>query len=73
MIEEQYKAVLNCFYALPDGVQTMTKQNFLLNYEKGSFVAKEWAKAENENKNPLEKLLIKGAFIQFLIEKNICV
>jgi plasmid replication initiation protein len=73
MIEEQYKAVLNCFYALPDGVQTMTKQNFLLNYEKGSFVSKEWAKAENENKNPLEKLLIKGTFIQFLIEKNICV
>lgn len=71
-VEEQYKKVLDCFYALPDGVQTMTKQNFLANYEKGSFVSNEWLKAEKENKNPLEKPLIKGAFIKFLIEKNIC-
>lgn len=72
-IEEQYKRVLESFYALPEGVQSITKQAFVSGYEQGSFVSNEWAKAEKENKNPLEKLLIKGAFIQFLIDKKICV
>lgn len=72
-IEEQYKRVLESFYSLPQGLQTITKQAFLSGYEQGSFVSNEWAKAEKENKNPLEKLLIKGAFIQFLIDKKICV
>jgi hypothetical protein len=72
-IEEQYKRVLESFYALPDGVQSITKESFISGYEKDGIVSNEWAKAEKENKNPLEKLLIKGAFIEFLIKKNICV
>jgi plasmid replication initiation protein len=71
-IEVQYKRVLDCFYALPDGVQSMTKESFISGYEKGGIVSNEWVKAEKENKNPLDKLIIKGAFIQFLIDKNIC-
>lgn len=71
-VEEQYKRVLDCFYALPDGLQSMTKESFISGYEKGGIVSNEWTKVENENKNPLEKLIIKGAFIKFLIEKNIC-
>jgi len=72
-IEEQYKRVLESFYALPEGVQSITKESFISGYEQGSFVSNEWAKAENEKKNPIEKLLIKGVFIEFLIKKNICV
>jgi len=72
VVEEQYKMTLECFYALPDGVQAMTKQSFISGYEKGGIVSNEWAKAEKENKNPLEKLIIKGAFIQFLIDNKIC-
>ena len=72
-IEEQYKRVLESFYALPEGVQSITKESFISGYEQGSFVSNEWAKAENEKKNPIEKLLINGVFIEFLIKKNICV
>ena len=72
-IEEQYKRVLESFYALPEGVQSITKESFISGYEQGSFVSNEWAKAENGKKNPIEKLLIKGVFIEFLIKKNICV
>jgi hypothetical protein len=72
-VEKQYKRVLDCFYALPDGVQSMTKESFISGYEKGGIVSNEWVKAENENKNPLEKLIIKGAFIKFLIDRNICI
>jgi plasmid replication initiation protein len=71
-VEEQYKKVLDCFYALPGGLQTMTKESFISGYEKGGIVSNEWVKAEKENKNPLDKLIIKGAFIQFLIDKKIC-
>lgn len=71
-IEVQYKRVLDCFYALPDGVQSITKQSFISGYEKGGIVSSEWRKSEKENKNPLDKLIIKGAFIQFLIDKKIC-
>jgi len=72
-VAEQYKKVLEDFYNLPDGVQSITKESFISGYEQGSFVSNEWAKAENEKKNPIEKLLIKGVFIEFLIKKNICV
>jgi plasmid replication initiation protein len=71
-VEEQYKRVLDCFYALPDGVQSMSKESFISGYEKGGIVSNEWAKSEKENKNPLDKLIIKGAFIKFLIDKKIC-
>lgn len=70
--EEKNKMILECFRQLPEGVQTLAKQNFLSGYEKGSFVSNEWVKAEKENKNPLDKALIRGNFIKFLIEKNIC-
>ena len=71
-VQEQYKRVLDCFYALPDGVQSMTKESFISGYEKGGIISNEWVKSEKENKNPLDKLIIKGAFIKFLIDKKIC-
>jgi plasmid replication initiation protein len=70
--EQQFKRVLESFYKLPDGVQSMTKQNFISGYVKGGIISDEWINAEKENKNPLDKVIIKGAFIQFLIEKKIC-
>jgi hypothetical protein len=71
--ELRYKAILRCFYNMAERMQAITKQNFIDSIKGNSFVLNEWKKAEKEGKNPIEKPLIRGSFVQFLIEKNICV
>ncbi len=70
--EEAGKKTLQCFYAFPVEVQNMIKQNFAKTIEDNDFVYPRWKQEEKEGRNPIDLLLIKGSFILFLRENNIC-
>ncbi len=70
--EELGKKTLQCFYAFPVEIQNMIKQNFTKTIEDNSFVYPRWLQEEKEGRNPIDLLLIKGSFILFLRENNIC-
>jgi hypothetical protein len=71
--KEKYKKTLESFYDFPVGTQDIIKKDFISKLKESNiFVFNEWRKAEKENKNPIESVLIKNQFITFLIEQRIC-
>lgn len=70
--KEANKKTLECFYAFPIEVQEMIKKNFEETIQDNNFVFSRWKKEEEQGGNPIELLLVKFSFIQFLREKNIC-
>ena len=72
-IKEKYKKTLESFYSFPSGTQEIIKKDFISKLkETNEFVFKEWRKLENDNKDPIENVMLKNNFINFLIEQKIC-
>lgn len=70
--KEANRKTLECFYAFPIEVQEMIKKNFEKTIQDNSFIFPRWKEEEKQGGNPIELLLVKFSFIQFLREKNIC-
>lgn len=66
------KRILDCFYSLPDGVQTMAKNSYLLTIQDDLFTLNKWNTAETEGRNPIDEPTVKLPFIEFLAKNNIC-
>jgi plasmid replication initiation protein len=66
------RRILDCFYALSDGVQTMAKSSYLLTIQDDKYTSGKWNTAEREGRNPIDEPTVKLPFIEFLAKNNIC-
>ncbi len=66
------KRIIECFRQFPEEVQKMILKNFKPTIENNSFILTRWVKCESQNKSPLEDVLIKGDFVNYLIQQKIC-
>jgi hypothetical protein len=62
-------AALVTFYELPEQEQQQIIHEFLQSPHVNEFIVDKWDSCKKHRENPLEKPLIKGVFIQFLLEK----
>jgi hypothetical protein len=61
--------LLNSFYALPQDEQDELTSEFLVSDKSSEFIIEKWQECVKRRTNPLDKPLIKGVFISFLINK----
>ena len=71
-IKEKHNKALEFFYNLPEGLQTITREEFYKTIEDNTFVVGKWRELIKKNKDPIrENILIKSSFTTYLIEQKI--